>query len=268
MKTENPTPFEDLNNVLKELTKSVQAILGDNLVGLYLQGSFGMGDFDEHSDVDFLAIIQQEVTEAELAALQRMHQRIFANPTPWAQHLEGSYFPLEMLKRYDPVADQPFYIDNGSQKLVRSDHDNSWVVRWTTRQCGVALAGPSAKELIDPIPSAAMHNEVLKTMQDWGEEIVTGKYKIENRWAQPFAALSYGRMLHTLSTGQIHSKLAAVQWAKSNLADEWVGLLERAWVERPFPSQKVHQAADPDEVAQTINFIRHAINGQTAVGKL
>ena len=56
-----PTPISDLNAVLQELVTSSQAILGANLVGVYLQGSFAMGDWDEHSDVDFLIAIDHDV---------------------------------------------------------------------------------------------------------------------------------------------------------------------------------------------------------------
>lgn len=253
-----PTTFPDLNEVLCELTTSAQAILGSKLLGLYLQGSFATGDPDKHSDVDFLAVVRQDLTKAELAALQAMHRRIFSIPIPWAQHLEGSYFPLEMWQRYVPDKDRPFYIDNGSQKLVRHHHDNTWVVRWTVREQGIPLLGPPASKLTSPIPPAALHQEVVKTMQDWGAEIISGSYSINNRWAQPFAALSYGRMLHTLATGQIHSKLAAVQWAETHLDERWAELLKRSWAERPFPGQKVHQPADPVEVQETITFIRYA----------
>ena len=203
MNVENPTPYADLNDVLSEFTHSVQQILGDNLLGLYLQGSFAAGDFDEYSDVDWLAILQHDLTEAELAALQVMHPRLFGLPSPWAQHLEGSYFPLEMINRYDPIQDQPYYLDNGSQELERSDHDNSWVVRWTVREHGIPLLGQPPGDLIDPIPPEALHQEVLKTMQEWGAEILDGRYQISSRWAQPFVTLSYCRMLQTLRNGRI-----------------------------------------------------------------
>ena len=260
MNIENPTLYPELNAILNELATAVQTILKENLVGLYLQGSFATGDFDEHSDVDFLAIIQHELTEVELAKLQAMHKRIFALPIPWAQHLEGSYLPLAMLNRYDPQQDRPFYIDNGSQVLVRSDHDNTWVVRWTVREHGIPLVGSPPTAVIPSIPPAALHNEVVKTMHDWGDEIISGRYSIDNRWAQPFAALSYGRMLHTLSTGQIHSKPAAVSWAETNLDGRWSRLLQRAWAERPFPGQKIHQLAEPNELQETLDFIQFAIN--------
>ncbi len=36
----HPTPYPELNSVLEELVTSVQVVLGDVLVGAYLQGSF------------------------------------------------------------------------------------------------------------------------------------------------------------------------------------------------------------------------------------
>ena len=92
-----PTPAPALNDVLRELVTSVQAILGDNFIATYLQGSFAVGDWDTDSDVDFLIAVDHEVSETDLAALQSMHARIYEQDSNWAKHLEGSYFPKETL---------------------------------------------------------------------------------------------------------------------------------------------------------------------------
>jgi predicted nucleotidyltransferase len=47
------TPFQALDRVLRGLTDEVHAALGDDFAGLYLLGSFALGDGDEFSDVDF-----------------------------------------------------------------------------------------------------------------------------------------------------------------------------------------------------------------------
>jgi len=86
----NPTPYPDLNAVLCELTESIQAILGPDLVGIYLQGSFAVGDFDAHSDVDYIIVIERELTDEQVTALQGRHARIYDLDCAWAQHLEGS----------------------------------------------------------------------------------------------------------------------------------------------------------------------------------
>ena len=255
-----PTPYTDLNMVLQELVSSVQAVLPDNLFGIILQGSFGTGDFDEHSDVDFTVVIERPLTETELAALQTMHDRIYDLDCPWAQHLEGSYFPLALLNDHTALGEKLHYLDNCSRQLEPSTHDNTLVVRWVTREQGIALAGPDPSSFMKPVPASGLRQEVVNTMDEWGAEILSGQYGIDSRWAQSFVVLSYGRMLHTLHTGRIHSKLAAVKWAKSHLEAQWHRLLQRAWAERPFPGQKVHQAADPTEKALTLDFIRYTLN--------
>ena len=86
-----PTPYPELNRVLRELVESQQEILRANFVCAYLQGSFAVGDFDEHSDCDFTVVTEDDLSEVEVAALQSMHERIYDLDAAWAKHLEGSY---------------------------------------------------------------------------------------------------------------------------------------------------------------------------------
>ena len=271
MFTTNPTPFPDLNAVLSEWLSAIQTALGDDFIGAYLQGSFAVGDFDGDSDVDFLVAIRTELSAAQLAELQAIHARIYDLPSPWAQHLEGSYFTEEALRRSDPAGAPPWYLDNTSKVLVRSRHDNTLVVRWVTRERGIALAGPDPKTLIDPVPADDLRREVLRTMRvtmrEWAGEILDGRSSMDNRWAQPFAVLMYCRMLHTLHTGTVESKLAGARWGKEALDGRWAGLIERAWNERPNPSLKVTQPADPDDLMRTHDFIKYALGLAVAVGE-
>lgn len=270
MFTIHPTPFPDLNAVLSEWLSAVQTALGDNLIGAYLQGSFAVGDFDGDSDVDFLAAIRTELSAAQLAELQAVHARIYDLPSPWAQHLEGSYFPEDALRRVEPTGAPPWYLDNTSKVLVRSGHDDTLVVRWVTRERGIILAGPDPKTLIDPVPADDLRREVLRmmrTMREWAEGLFDGRSLIGNRWAQPFTILMYCRMLHTLHTGRIGSKLAGAQWAKEALDARWAGLIERAWDDRPNPSLKVGLPADPEDLKRTADFIEYVFDVALTVGE-
>ncbi len=256
---DHPTTDLELNAVLHEFATGIQAILGANFIAVYLQGSFGVGDWDTDSDVDFLAAVEHELTEAERLALQALHSKIFLMPSAWAQHLEGSYFPRDVLKRGDPAKTKLFYLDNASEQLKMSAHDNALVVRWVTREHGIPLAGPDAKELIDPIPVDALCVEVWDVMRDWAGEIVAGRWQMKNRWAQPFVVLSYCRILHTLETGRIESKVAGARWAKNTLDPRWRRLIEKALQERPNPMLKVQQAADAEDIKSTLAFIEYAL---------
>lgn len=66
-------------------------------------------------------------------------------------------------------------------------------------------------------------------------------------------------MLHTLACGRVESKLAGTRWAMGTLDPGWAGFIQRAWEERPDPSWKVRQAADPQDIQRTQAFIRYAL---------
>jgi hypothetical protein len=257
------TTHDDPNDVLRQLVAGVREALGGTFVGAYLQGSLAVGDFDDHSDVDFIVAVDDELSAAQVSALQAVHGRIYDLPSHWAKHLEGSYFPLATLRRCPPPtapAAPLWYLDNGSRQLVRSDHCNTAVVRWVVREHGIALAGPDPASLIDPVSADDLRREVRATMRRWAAMIFGDPGEMTSRWYQSFAALGYARMLQTLETGTIESKPAAVRWARSALEPRWAGLVQRACDDRPDPSQKVHQPADPAELEETRAFIRHALD--------
>ena len=255
-----PTPYPELNAVLQELVDSVRAALGNSFVAACLQGSFAVGDFDRHSDVDFIVAIEEELSDAHVHALQAMHERIYNLDCAWAQHLEGSYFPKGVLKDYSQRGKQLWYLDHGSRSLVRSDHCNRVVVRWVVREHGVALAGQHPETLVDPIPVAALRQEIMQTISGWGQEILAKTEHFNNRFYQTFIVLSYCRMLHDLHTGFAGSKRAGAEWAKAALDPSWAGLIDRAWDGRPNPALAVRQPADPADFRSTLEFVKYAIS--------
>jgi predicted nucleotidyltransferase len=254
-----PTPYPELNAVLTQLLEGTRGILNENFVGLYLNGSFALGGFDPDSDVDFIVVADTDVTAAQESALQTMHGRIYDQTTPWAQHLEGSYITKSVLKRPDPTRTLLLYLDNTARELVRSDHCNTLVVRWTMREHGISLAGPDPKTLIDPVVPDELRVEAAQIMDKWQLEINAEPQMLENRWLQAYAVVTFCRMLYTVQNGTVASKPAAVQWAQDTLEGRWSGLIERAWAERPNPSLKSKQHANPDDARGTLEFIQYAI---------
>jgi len=252
-----PTPYPDLNAVLQELTASVQSILGEALIGVYLQGSFAGGDFDQHSDVDYIIVIQQELTDEQIATLQVMHAHIYDLSSPWAQHLEGSYLPIDILRQPPVPGETLWYLDNGACQLVRSVHCNTLVVRWQLRQHGISLAGPDIKTLLPPIADLDLRREILGVIHDWGGEILANPEHYNNRFYQGFIVLSFCRMLHSLHTGAIGSKRQGAEWAKAALDPTWAGLIDRAWATRPDPYHSVRTPSNPQDFERTLEFVRY-----------
>src|SRR5688572_25766194 len=108
------TPEPELNAVLTELLAGVRSVLAKRFVGMYLHGSLALGDFDRHSDVDFVVAIDRAVEADQLAALQGLHARIYALESRWAQHLEGSYLTTTALRRSGPEDPAHLYLDHGA----------------------------------------------------------------------------------------------------------------------------------------------------------
>jgi hypothetical protein len=254
-----PTSYPELNNVLRVLIDSAQEVLSSNFVGAYLQGSFAVGDFDLHSDVDFIIVIKEELSDNQIHALQVMHERVYCLDSRWAQHLEGSYFPKGVFRHHSQRGRKLWYLDNGARSLIKSAHCNTIVVRWVVRENGVTLAGPPPLTLVDRIPVETLRWEIMETITGWGQEILDDPDRFNNRFYQTFIVLSYCRMLHDLHAGFPGSKRAGAEWAKTTLDPSWSELIDRAWDGRPNPALSVRQPADPKDFANTLKFIQSVI---------
>lgn len=252
-----PTPYDDLNDVLARFLAGVHEMLGQSLCGAYLQGSFALGDADEHSDVDFIVVTQDEVSEAQAVDLQALHERLYRLESPWAQHLEGSYISKEKLRHVDPSRAPLLYLDNGATRLERDNHCNTAVVRWTLREHGVVLSGPDPKSLIDPIAADDLVDDVLVALGEWEEWL--GAHTMSRR-GLGVLVLTLCRMLQSIAEGRVTTKRKAGEWALQNLGATWTSLVQWALDDRPDPWTKVREPADPAILEQTLALLDYVLS--------
>jgi len=253
----NPTEFADLNHLLVELAETALGILGDNMVGAYLQGSFALGDADRHSDVDFLIPTREPVAPAEEAALRVVHAGFPQRPEGWARHLEGSYPPAGELRTLAAAGCSWLYVDNGATDIERSPHCNTAFVRWSLRERGVLLAGPEPKALVDPVPPEALRAQAARDAARFMPLLPTWT-KLDTAWTQPYVVMTFCRLLYTLESGAVASKREALLWAAEALDPEWSPLIVQALADRPDPWRRVHEPARPGSVEATERFARYA----------
>ena len=97
---DNPTPYPEVNALLRKLLASVQAILGKHLIGMYLDGSLASGDFDQESDIDFVVVTDDEISGDLFSALEAMHERVAA--IDWPQ-VETGLDPKKYTLRTGPT---------------------------------------------------------------------------------------------------------------------------------------------------------------------
>jgi len=262
--TEQPTLYAELNAVLHELVAGIRQAVGSNFIGAYLQGSFAVGDFDRDSDVDFVIAIRNELSENEVAELQRVHERIYGLESEWAQHLEGSYFPGAILRTGERCGEPLWYLDHGRNRLIKSDHCNTLVVRSVVRERGITLAGPEPATLVDSISVTALRREMSNTMRTWAKDILEHQERYRNRFYQGYIVLNYSRMLHDLVKGRPSSKREGATWAKATLGTDWSALIDRAWTGRPNPVVAVREPSDPVDFEATLRFVNAVLRESEA----
>ena len=263
------TDYPELDTVFYELAESYKEALGVNFVGLYIQGSLAVGDFDMTSDVDFEVIINRELTSEELDKIQKVHTRVRNRESRWVQHLEYSFFPLpkfrEHSSRYehgkinDSEERKLWYFDNGARTMEKSDHDNTLVVRWEVREKGITVLGPDPKTLIDPITSNDLRREIQEFHIGWTPGFIGNPDPWENRFYQVYFVLHFCRALQDLEEGRITSKKEAMEWAKKNLDPKWHDLIDYSWNERKDEHISIHQSANHQRWIETLEFAKYAL---------
>jgi hypothetical protein len=263
----------ELDSVLRQFVAGVRNALGDNFFGAYLVGSLATGDFDLDSDVDFLVVTRGKLRETELQSLRETHAAVHALGCYPAQHLEGSYIPVESVNRAESVGTEPlWYVDNGSTTLERSLHDNRWHVRWILREKGIVIAGPAPNTFVRAVPADALRAEAADGIAALLGHVIADLDRprgwFTTRFGQSFAVLTGCRMLHTRETGEVQSKAAAAKWAERFLDPAWHELIQAAWAERAGVrfGEKVHQPAESRTVQATAQFLAYTQGFVRAAG--
>lgn len=252
-----PTPYPQVNALLHELLTGVQRIFGTHLVGMYLDGSLASGDFDRDSDVDFVVVTDDEITDDQFLALRALHEHIAALDVWCATELEGTYLSQAALRRYDPArALHPNIQRDKNARLEWVQHDDDWIVHLDILQRrGLTVVGPAPVSLIDPVSPDALRRAMLKRLNGWARHILDDPAIINGRGYQSYTVLSLCRILYTLEFGTVVSKPVAARWAQETFGARWAPLIERTWASRHNPSQPAASA----DMSETLNFIRFTL---------
>jgi hypothetical protein len=247
----DPTPYPGINALLHLLLAGVQAVLGDRFAGLYLYGSLAAGEFDPaRSDIDFLVATTAELPAGLVPTLAAMHERIAAASPRWAAMLEGSYIPLDALRRYDPAHAVHPHLTMGDGLHVEHHGADGVILRHVLREWGIVLAGPPPHTLIDPVTPADLRRAVVDLFHSWWAPVLDDFTRIHPPAYQAYAVLTMCRILYTFHHGAVVPKPAAARWAQAALGSASAPLIDRALAWRP---------GDPfDHLPQTLDLIRLA----------
>jgi len=258
----SPTPYAEVNQILALLLTNAKEILEDQFVGMYLYGSLSSGDFNpETSDIDFLVITENTLSQSNISELETMHQRIWASGLHRAERLEGAYISQPDIRRHVPnntpsptINEGRFYVDS---------HGSDWIIqRHVVREYGIVLAGPDPKSLIDFVSPDDIRSAVLGILNEWWFPMLDdpswlNKHDINYHG---YTVITMCRAMHALKYGTIASKPVALQWAKGELDARWHPLIEQA-----VDSQYGKRSDFLNETRDFIRFTMEHINTEVNI---
>lgn len=226
------TDYPDVNQVLELLSEGLQKILGDQLVGLYLTGSLTYGDFNhDSSDIDFLAVHSNDLSEAKLSEIKDLHKIIAEKVPHWAKSLEGSYIPIVMLDSIEtPLQERP-YVNGG--KVSYCQYGNEWVINlYALQECGLVIYGSPLSGLIPKVTIDQVREASKKDLlKDWVPKITDpdafNHPLYDSEHIKNYAVLTMCRILHRANNDNIASKKIASKWVKKQYP-QWEDLIDRA----------------------------------------
>jgi hypothetical protein len=226
------TPYADLDELLAELVGHWQRILGGNLIGAYVQGSFALGAGDQQSDCDWIVVTDGALTGPQITELRDLHDEIPTREGHWCHDLEGSYAPVAELASVDHLGRQWAFNNHGHRTLEWDDHCNRGYTRWILREHGITLTGPAPRSFMPVVPAPVLRREANASLATLLDDLATWIDIDTLAWGQRYAVVTACRVLYTLDTAGVASKAGALEWGMRTLEPRWRPLLAQVRDER------------------------------------
>ncbi len=198
-----------MHEYLQELTRRLQAQLGDRLVAAWVVGSSALGDFDAaRSDVDVQAVVAERL---EPEALRALATALSAVECP-VRGLEFVLYAREDLADPEGPAFSLNLNTGPGMDHHEGYHPDAEPRFWFTldvsiaREHAVPLAGPHPREVLPELPRALVLARLRDSLAWWAD------------FGGPQAVLAACRALAWTQTGRWLSKGEAARWADDPIA--------------------------------------------------
>ncbi|MED3085932.1 nucleotidyltransferase [Bacillus toyonensis] len=212
-----------------------EIFLDGKIVGVYVYGSIALGAFHiETSDVDFVAVLNDSVNEAEKQQIVELHKKM--SESTLGKRMDGMYIPLADLGKYNHEINEYVYCADGKANI--GHWDINAVTWWTLKNQGITVIGKEVEDL----PVQIKWDDVVNTMQYnveqyWSEKAKQPYLFFIEEWVES-AVVTMGRILYTLDHKTIVSKDRGLQYLLERSAKEWEPLLKEVERMRYDPKEK------------------------------
>lgn len=215
--------------LLRRLCSGYRAILGSRLTGFYVHGSVGFGCFSwATGDLDFIAIVNAPLTQAEKEALIRLLLALSPDAPP-----KGLEMSVVLRHNCSPFRyPTPFELHYSNAHKAHAEADVSAYCRdmhgddpdlaahfTVLHAAGLTLFGPPIPEVFAPVPRACYVDSIWLDVQSAEEDIISSPV---------YSTLNLCRVLAYLTDGSVLSKEQGGQWGLQHLPQTYQPLLEAA----------------------------------------
>ena len=211
--------YEDL---LRRFTDMSRDVFRENLVGIYLHGSFAMGCLNpEKSDLDLILVVKKSFTEEllrlsaeapkkgfELSIVKKEVCKPFIYPTPFEYHYSDGH-------KEAVLTDLSAYIE----RMHGEDKDLGAHFTIINRY-GVVLYGSPISEIFAPVPKKDYIDSIWCDVQNAAEDITE---------APLYITLNLCRVLGFLKYGLVLSKKTGGEWGVKNVPEKYHALIQTAY---------------------------------------
>lgn len=239
----------------------LQTHLGQHLRAIHLYGSAVADGLKPHSDIDLMVAVNAPLQDA---ARQGLMQALLAH-SAWP----GSSDVLRALEvtvvalgevvpwRYPPRREMQFGewlrtdLQAGRFEPPMPDPDLA-ILLTKLRQHSIALLGPPAEELFEPVPASDLRKALSDTIAQWNSP---------EDWQgdERNIVLALARIWFTASTGEIASKDNAANWAIERLPAPHRAIVAQA-LGSYLGGELDGLALMPQKVASTICFLKREVD--------
>jgi hypothetical protein len=254
-----------INQVLSEYINLWKERLPNRLEGLYIHGSIVLDAFiDDSSDIDFVIMTNNRLTEKEVKVLSDIHTVIagkFDKPK-----LDGSFIIWKDLGKIQTEHNDSYpYYNEGKIEFTSEFNPITW---WLLKNKGISILGPDITQETFNTDSSLLTTYVIENMNSyWAGRVHNMENSIERVVNLPvkdideeveWSVLGLLRQYYTLKEKGIISKVGAGEYGLLNLPEEWHSIITEALNIRKNIRVRIFNSEEK-RLHETLNFSKFLI---------
>ena len=221
---------EDVRSILADLRDAIDRTFGKRLMALYLTESLTYGGFDSgSSDIDYLAVLTEPITDRDRSQLIAAHADIFDRHPVWRERIEGSFITRAMLDSVLPPECGRPYVNGGRFWDPDPPYGNEWLINlYAIERAGIPLIGPRVPELIPPVRIEDVRAANRRDLFEERLPTIDDPSALPDGHHEAYVTLTLCRTLHRELNDEVVSKRVAARWVIDRYGERWRPLIEAA----------------------------------------